>query len=170
SRIVKLVIITIVQHAYKSGRYYGYGPYTREMNLWGKYVEGMLVVGTVKKHNEVAGIDTPYDHPNLELVKVPGFNVLSPIEVLKAVFKIPVVFFKICRAMSKADHIHLRCPGNISLIGCVAQIFFPLKKKSTKYAGNWDPNSKQPWSYRLQQAILRNRVLKIGRASCRERE
>jgi glycosyltransferase involved in cell wall biosynthesis len=61
--------------------------------------------------------------------------------------------------MYRADHIHLRCPGNISLIACIAQIFFPFKKKSTKYAGNWDPNSCQPWSYRLQQAILRNTFL-----------
>jgi glycosyltransferase involved in cell wall biosynthesis len=61
--------------------------------------------------------------------------------------------------MAKADHIHIRCPGNVGLIACVAQIFFPHKPKSTKYAGNWDPNSNQPWSYRLQQAILRNRFL-----------
>jgi glycosyltransferase involved in cell wall biosynthesis len=39
------------------------------------------------------------------------------------------------------------------------QLFFPYKQKSTKYAGNWDPSSKQPWSYRLQQAILRNTFL-----------
>ena len=61
--------------------------------------------------------------------------------------------------MRKADHIHLRCPGNISLIGCLLQIFYPNKPKSVKYAGNWDPEAKQPWTYRFQKWILGNTFL-----------
>jgi glycosyltransferase involved in cell wall biosynthesis len=61
--------------------------------------------------------------------------------------------------MQQADHIHLRCPGNIGLLGCIVQILFPYKQKSAKYAGNWDPKSKQPWTYRLQQWILSNTFL-----------
>ncbi len=61
--------------------------------------------------------------------------------------------------MKEADHIHLRCPGNMGLLGAFVQILFPQKKKTAKYAGNWDWNSKQPWSYRLQQRILRNTFL-----------
>jgi glycosyltransferase involved in cell wall biosynthesis len=61
--------------------------------------------------------------------------------------------------MRKADHIHLRCPGTIGLVGCCLQIFFPKKPKTAKYAGNWDPNSKQPFSYRLQKWILANTFL-----------
>ena len=61
--------------------------------------------------------------------------------------------------MTRADHIHIRCPGNIGLIACIAQVFFPNKKKSVKYAGNWDPNSSQPWSYKLQKWILKNEFL-----------
>ncbi len=61
--------------------------------------------------------------------------------------------------MKNADHIHLRCPGNVGLIGCVVQIFFPNKKKTAKYAGNWDPESEQPLSYRLQKWILSNSFL-----------
>jgi glycosyltransferase involved in cell wall biosynthesis len=58
--------------------------------------------------------------------------------------------------MKKAEHIHLRCPGNMGLIGCVAQVFFPQKMKSAKYAANWDLKSKQPFSYRIQQRLIRN--------------
>jgi glycosyltransferase involved in cell wall biosynthesis len=63
------------------------------------------------------------------------------------------------RAIWWSNHIHFRSPGNVTLIGALIQIFFPLKKKSVKYAGNWDPNSRQPKSYRLQQAIFRNTFL-----------
>lgn len=61
--------------------------------------------------------------------------------------------------MKQADHIHLRCPGNMGLLGCVVQILFPLKPKTAKYAGNWDPKSKQPWSYKLQKWLLNNTFL-----------
>ena len=61
--------------------------------------------------------------------------------------------------MKQADHIHLRCPGNIGLLGCLVQILFPNKQKTAKYAGNWDPNAKQPLSYRFQKWILANTFL-----------
>jgi glycosyltransferase involved in cell wall biosynthesis len=62
-------------------------------------------------------------------------------------------------AMYKSDHIHLRCPGNMGLAGCILQVFFPGKKKTAKYAGNWDWNSRQPASYRFQQKLLSNTAL-----------
>jgi len=68
-------------------------------------------------------------------------------------------FYQLFRAMIWADHIHLRCPGNIGLMGCIVQLFFPRKAKTAKYAGNWDPKSKQPLSYKLQQWILSNTFL-----------
>jgi hypothetical protein len=55
--------------------------------------------------------------------------------------------------MRVADHIHLRCPSNI-IVGLLGSNFFPKTPKSAKYAGNWDPNLKKPWSYQLQQWIL----------------
>jgi len=66
---------------------------------------------------------------------------------------------KIYSAMKAADHIHLRCPGNIGLLGCLIQILFPSKPKTAKYAGNWDPKAKQPFTYRLQKWILSNTFL-----------
>lgn len=156
---MQLAIITIVKHSYQNKQYFGYAPYVREMNLWGKYVDELLVLGPRHHTNTVDAIDTHYKHDRMQFVSVPNFNILTLWQALRAVFVLPIIFFKCCYVMSQADHIHLRCPGNISLVACVAQIFFPWKQKSTKYAGNWDPNSKQPWSYRLQQAILRNTVL-----------
>ncbi|WAC01959.1 glycosyltransferase [Lacinutrix neustonica] len=55
-----------------------------------------------------------------------------------------------------ADHIHLRCPGNIGLLGCVLQVGFPNTPKTAKYAGNWDPGARQPLSYRIQKWLLSN--------------
>lgn len=156
---MKLAIFTLVQHSFKDGQYYGYAPYINEMNLWGNYADEVIVVGIKKPSNEVEGIDTAYHHKKLRFVPVPNFNILGMASVFKTLIKVPYVFIKCVRVMRQADHIHLRCPANVSLVACFAQILFPNKKKSTKYAGNWDPNSNQPWTYRLQQAILRNTFL-----------
>jgi glycosyltransferase involved in cell wall biosynthesis len=69
---------------------------------------------------------------------------------------LPGIFYKMAKAMRNAAHIHLRCPGNMGLIGCLVQLLFPSKVKTAKYAGNWDFRSRQPFTYRLQQLILRN--------------
>ncbi len=61
--------------------------------------------------------------------------------------------------MHRANHLHIRCPGNIGLLTCVAQIFFPKKPKTVKYAGNWDPYAVQAFSYRLQKKILNSTFL-----------
>jgi glycosyltransferase involved in cell wall biosynthesis len=55
-----------------------------------------------------------------------------------------------------ADHIHFRAPGNVVLIGFFAQVFFPRKKKTAKYAGNWTNYSGEPWSYKLQKKLASN--------------
>ncbi|TXE05856.1 glycosyltransferase family 4 protein [Gelidibacter salicanalis] len=156
---MKLAIFTLVQHSCKKQQYYGYAPYVNEMNLWGNYVDELIVVGIKKPSNKVEGIDTAYHHKKLTFVPVPNFNILGLASVFKTLFKVPYIFVKCVQVMHQADHIHLRCPANVSLVACFAQIFFPNKKKSTKYAGNWDPKSNQPWTYRLQQAILRNTFL-----------
>jgi hypothetical protein len=55
--------------------------------------------------------------------------------------------------MQKADHIHLRCPGNIGLLGCV-QIFFLINLKQLSMLEIGIQNQKS-WTYILQQKILR---------------
>ena len=47
----------------------------------------------------------------------------------------------------------------MGLLGCIVQIFFRRKRKSAKYAGNWDKNSQQPFTYRLQRRILNSEVM-----------
>lgn len=156
-----LTIFSHVKHLWHHHQCYGYGPFVREMNLWSKYTNNITVLATQYEPTKVEpdGMDDAYNSPHFRLMVVPGFNLLTLPAITTAVLKVPYIFLQCLGLMAKADHIHIRCPGNIGLIACVAQIFFPSKPKSTKYAGNWDPKSEQPWSYRLQQAILRNRLL-----------
>ena len=147
------VIITHVPHIFEQQKYYAYAPYVREMNIWLKHVDEVIIVAPV--HNSTrSAIDSSYVTPKIDFREVSVFNSHGLSGVLKTVLKIPFVLWQIFKAMNQADHIHLRCPGNIGLLGCLVQILFPSKPKTAKYAGNWDPKSKQPWSYRLQKWIL----------------
>lgn len=155
---MKLLIITHTPHKKQNNHYFAYGPYVREMNLWEKHVDELLVVAPMI-YTAPGTIDLPYKSDNLTFYKVPAFSLTSVANTLKTLFKLPGILWILFKAMRAADHIHLRCPGNMGLLGCVVQVCFPKKKKSAKYAGNWDPNAKQPLSYRFQKWILNNTFL-----------
>jgi Glycosyltransferase len=156
---LKFLIITHVEHKLQRNQYFGYGPYVKEMNLWIKYVSELRIVAPRSSSSNIDPIDLAYHHPKIEFIPIPAFDLLSWKSKLRSILAIPKIFFVVLIQMQKSDHIHLRCPGNMGLVGCIAQIFFPSKSKTAKYAGNWDPHSSQPLSYRLQKWILSNQVL-----------
>jgi len=154
-----LLIISHVVHIESKGHFCAYGPYVREMNIWIKYADEIVIVAPVDNKKEPSPIDITYDHNEIKLLRIPQFDILNLSSIIKTLFLLPLIIFSVLRGMIMADHIHLRCPGNAGLIGCIVQILFPYKRKTAKYASNWDWNSKQPWSYRLQRRILRNTFL-----------
>ena len=155
---MKFAIITHVPHIIEDNNYFAYAPYVSEMNIWSKYMEELILVAPVGKA-KITPVDKSYQHQNIRLIAIESFDILSFKGVFRAVLKMPGISWTIFKAMQNADHIHLRCPGNIGLLGCFLQILFPNTPKTAKYAGNWDPKSKQPWTYKLQQWILSNTFL-----------
>lgn len=155
---MKFLIISHALHKTKDDAIFSYAPYVREMNIWLKYVDAVEVVAPLVS-NAISEIDMAYQHKNLKSTQIPSIEFTSVTKVISSLLKLPIIFFRIFKACQKADHIHLRCPGNIGLLGCLVQICFPKKIKTAKYAGNWDPNAKQPLSYRFQKWILSNTFL-----------
>lgn len=151
-------IITNVNHYYEQNEYFAYVPYVREMNIWLKHVDKVIVVAPNDK-KEKTSIDIAYQHEAITFRKVNEFDIKSVKSLLKTLLNLPILLIVIYKAMKQADHIHLRCPGNMGLLGCMVQILFPKKQKTAKYAGNWDPKAKQPLSYKLQKWILSNTFL-----------
>jgi glycosyltransferase involved in cell wall biosynthesis len=152
------LIITHVPHILIENQYFGYAPYVREMNIWIRHADKVLIIAPISNAFKTA-IEINYEHDNIEFKTIQAFNLLSLKEISGSIYKIPTISWNLFKAMQEADHIHLRCPGNIGLLGCIVQILFPDKPKTAKYAGNWDPKAKQPWSYRLQKWILSNTFL-----------
>lgn len=151
-------IITHVPHSIQDNTYFAYAPYVREMNIWSKFADKIIVVAPLN-----VSIQTPiqdkYSHKTIDFRRVVSFDFLTLWSAFKTVLILPKISFEIYNAMKEADHIHLRCPGNMGLLGCIIQVLFPNKPKTAKYAGNWDLKSAQPMSYKLQKWILSNTFL-----------
>ena len=148
------VVITHVLHKYHEGRYYAYGPYMREMNLWFRHVDKVTVVAPLV-YIPPDAIDLPYVHERIRFVRVPAISFTTLSNALRALWNLPGILFRIWYTMRRADHIHLRCPGNMGLLGSLVQIAFPGKKKTVKYAGEWPDYENEPLSYRVQKRIAK---------------
>lgn len=152
------LIITHVPHILEENHYFAYAPYVREMNIWIKNTDKVIIVAPLIQVQKTA-IDIPYEHPNIEFFPIASFDLLGILAAVQTLCKIPKISWTIFKSMQKADHIHVRCPGNIGLLGCFVQVLFPNKIKTAKYASNWDVKSVQPWSYKLQRRLLNNTFL-----------
>ena len=153
---VRLVIVTHVVHKTSGSKYYAYGPYVKEMNIWLRYTNKVIIVAPADSSGRCGANELAYEHQNITFIRIPQFDITGLKSALRTLFYLPQIFVRINIGIKAADHIHLRCPGNVGLFGCITQIFYPRKRKTAKYAGNWDWNSSQPWSYKLQARILRN--------------
>ena len=153
------LIITCVHHSGQDGKYFAYGPYVREMNLWIENEKTVAVVAPLIKDQLPGKIDLAYNHGRLKYINVPAYHVQNIKAIFKALIDLPGIIFQIAKAMKKAKHIHIRIPGNMGLLAMFVQIFFPGKPKTIKYAGNWDVNSKQPKTYKIQRFIANSPFL-----------
>lgn len=154
---MKFLVITLAPTLKEGDKFASYAPYVREMNLWFSKVSEVTIVSPTQYSKKL--LTTSFLRKDLRVRSISELSFGTIKQALTSLFSIPVTLFVLFQEMEKADHIHLRCPGNIGLLGCLVQLLFPKKKKTTKYAGNWNPNSKQPLSYRFQKWLLGNTFL-----------
>ena len=155
---MKLLIVSTAPFFYKKYGIYAYSPYVNEIVIWEKHADEIAFCCPIWE-NEKGFLVSKLPFEIGSHFKLIDFNLNSFRNIIRAFFYGFYNLFLLFRAMLWADHIHLRCPGNIGLFGSIIQILFPNKIKTAKYAGNWDPKSKKPWSYRMQQWILSNTFL-----------
>lgn len=155
---MKLVVISSSPFIPKEDAYYAYSPYIKELEIWAKHSDELAIASPIWETDK--GLLISKSNFAIDaFFEIKEFNIKSFRSTIKALQYSLGNFYTIYRSMRWADHIHLRCPGNVALIGCIVQILFPSKPKTAKYAGNWDPTARQPISYRLQKWILSNTFL-----------
>ncbi|WP_299768864.1 glycosyltransferase family 4 protein [uncultured Dokdonia sp.] len=154
---MRFLVITLAPTLLENSAYYSYAPYVKEMNLWFSHVDQVTIISPTSYEKKL--LKAPFDRKDIDVISIPAISFGTITAIFKSIIAIPIIVFRLFKAMQQADHIHLRCPATIALIASVVQLFFPSKKKTVKYAGNWSPKAKQPISYKLQKWIVGNEFL-----------
>lgn len=155
---MRFLVISDAPILRKDEEYGAYAPYVKEMDIWLKFVgQATFLCPTRYKKELLTSVFNDKNKIKIKSLKRLEFNTIAA--ALLSLLTVPYQAIILCKEMRKADHIHFRAPGNLCLLACFVQMLFPNKKKTAKYAGNWDPNAKQPLSYSFQKSLLSNTFL-----------
>ncbi|WP_194852192.1 glycosyltransferase [Nonlabens antarcticus] len=155
---MKLLVISDAPIIERDGLKLAYAPYVKEMDLWMKQVSQVTILSPAKYSKKL--LWKPFANQNFQHQRVIRLEFHKWSSALKSLIATPSQTVLLWKAFKKADHIHVRAPGNLALLAGIigaGYSFFNKKRsqrKTVKYAGNWDPNSKQPLSYRLQKWLF----------------
>ena len=153
---MKFLVITNAPTLLQDEKLVAYAPYVAEMNIWFKYVDNITILSPTEHHQKL--LTAPFNK-QINSISVSPLAFTNFSNILSSVLSLPSILISMFAACKNADHIHLRCPGTIGLLGCLVQVCFPKKTKTTKYAGNWEPKAIQPLSYKFQKWLLSNTFL-----------
>lgn len=134
-----------------------YAPMVAELDLWFEKPEAITILAPTQYSKPL--LTAAFKRQDIKVISVPSLYFGSLTGLLKSIMGVSLTKLKLLFAMAAADHIHIRCPGNTSLLACWLQMLFPWKNKTAKYAGNWSADSKQPFSYKMQKWLLSNTFL-----------
>jgi glycosyltransferase involved in cell wall biosynthesis len=152
---MRLLITSHVIHYQFDGRLFAYGPYAREIDLWADLFREVVIASPCRLEKP-PGDCLPFGRENIRIDPQREAGGDSLVGKLSLAAAIPAMVCGLARSMSKADAIHVRCPGNLGLIGV---LLAPLMGRPlvAKYAAQWDSAVNEPWSAKLQKFILRSR-------------
>lgn len=163
---MKLLIISHTPHYLKEGQVVGWGSTIMEIDQLAKLFTSVTHLAPLHQ-SEPPQSSLPYLSPKvrLALVRPAGGERLS--EKFSYLWRIPRWISVMKKEIENADAVHIRCPAGISLVGLLVHSLSGKGRPCwVKYAGNWQPEGKDPLSYKLQRMILKrkkfNRVVTVN--------
>lgn len=152
--IADLLIVSHVVHYYAEGRIFAYGPYAREIDVWADLFPQVRIAAPTRQQLPPADC-LAFTRSNISMHPVTETGGSSFGAKLRQLASLPSLVGALCEAMRRADAIHVRCPGNLGLLGAVlAPLFSP--HLVAKYAGQWSGYPGEPLTVRLQRFLLRS--------------
>lgn len=154
--ISKILIVSAALHYRYEGRLYAYGPYVREIDIWAELFEQVSIAAPCRRDEQQPGDCLPFARSNIEVLDQleTGGDTLRA--KLKQIFALPLLVWGLTKAMRRAEAIHVRCPGNLGLLGILLAPLFS-RHLVAKYAGQWTGYPGEPTTVRWQRALLRSR-------------
>lgn len=150
-----ILIVSHVTHYAHNGQIYAYEPYAREIDIWASMfskveIAAPLACGTPP------GDTAPINSANLTIRPIPETGGTTLLAKAKQIASVPRLVWLLASAMRQADAIHVRCPGNLGLLGALLAPLFSGRLVA-KYAGQWSGYRGEAATVKLQRAILRSR-------------
>jgi glycosyltransferase involved in cell wall biosynthesis len=150
-----LLVVSHVSHYLWQGDLFAYGPYVHEIDIWADLFSEIVISAPCRRESPTRDA-AAFTRQNIRIVPQSETGGITRIAKLRQIVMLPALIFTLCRAMAQADAIHVRCPGNLGLLGAILAPLFS-KKIIAKYAGQWTGYPGEPWTFRLQRALLRSR-------------
>ena len=151
---MRLLIVSHTPHYRAAGHLVGWGPTVRELDTLAELFDEVVHVAPVYGE-DAPGSALPYTSPRLRLRPVApagGETLRAKLDVARLY---PAYAAAIRDEMGRADAVHVRCPANISLLAlALLRAARRPEPRWVKYAGNWQPDGAEPWSYAVQRRWL----------------
>ena len=154
-RLETLLVVSHVPHSGHRGRIFAYGPYAREIDVWADLFPRVVIAAPFRE--ELPAADSlPFSRSNISIAPQRQIGGESIAAKLKLLASLPAMISDLRRAMRAADAVHVRCPGNLGLLGV---LLAPRCSRYVvaKYAGQWNDYTGEPWTVRLQRTLLKSR-------------
>ena len=152
---MRLAVVTHVVHYRWNGKIYAYGAYAREIEVWADLFRDVVIAAPV--HEQAPPGDCiPLVHQNITVrpqIEAGGDSLQGKLGLLLA---LPAMIFRIAAALRGADAIHVRCPGNLGVLGAAIGPLFS-RNLVAKYAGQWTDYPGEARTTRWQKRLLRSR-------------
>ncbi|AZQ43878.1 glycosyltransferase family 4 protein [Nonlabens ponticola] len=149
---MKLLVISDAHIVKRDGLKAAYAPYVKEMDLWMKHVDEVTIIAPGNEPKKL--LAQPFKRQDFGHISLRRLEFHRLMSIILSILSLPYQAIVLYRKMRSADHIHMRAPGNLTLLAGLVQILLPRKDKSIKYAGNFDPDANQPFAYRWQRKLF----------------
>jgi glycosyltransferase involved in cell wall biosynthesis len=153
---LKLLVVSHTPHYLRGGRVVGFGPTVRELSHLAGLFDSLVHLAPLHR-GEAPESALTYEGPfadRVELRPLPPMGGDGPLAKLGILLRAPELSRRLRREVAAADAWHVRAPANISLLAMAFFPVFPPRPCWVKYAGNWRPEGKEPWSYGWQRRWL----------------
>ena len=152
--VMRLLIVSHTPHYRAAGEIVGWGPTVRELDYLAELFDEVVHIAPL--YGEAApGSALAYGSPRGRLRPVApagGETLRAKLDIARLY---PAYAVAIRDEMRHADAVHVRCPANISLLAlALLRAGRQPGPRWVKYAGNWQPDGPEPWSYALQRRWL----------------
>lgn len=149
---MNLVVVSHVTHYRSGGSIYAYEPYAREIETWADLFSPVVIAAPCRSGRPAQGC-APIRRDNVVVAPQLQAGGDAFLDKVRLAWAAPRMVLGLCRTMWGAHAIHVRCPGNLGLLGSILAPLFS-RRLIAKYAGDWLGFRGEPWTFRAQRRIL----------------